>query len=624
MQFPAAVVVDVPGSYCPLEIKSSRAAIGRDVALPDSFHSFFSFPATKGGYSGVAVYTDTRTATPLKAEEGLSGRLQSKTPLSPEERISTSYPAAHELALVPDADEQTPDDLLALDLEGRALVLDFGLFVLINLYCPNEGSDARFPYKMNYHLMLQERVRGLIAAGREVVVVGDLNVCAAPIDHCDGHLPSNASTFWDYPARVWMRDWLAPVGPLIDVLRRFWPDRKGMFTCTCHAYLTCCSGSGTYHGTVRFIPGWNTKISARETNYGTRIDYVLVTPGLIPWIKAADIQPSIKGSDHCPVFVDLYDEITTDTGEKLVLCDLMHMDVDSAKRELPRLAVKYWPEFQGKQMLMSNFFTKRSAEPPPTVPADARSPLATAFDSLEKQPQPVSVEEQSVSRAPQLSSLSQPDTEPSSPSPVSPNSTQASFKPSQESREKTHKRPRTSTSTAAGASKPKKLKAGQSKLSSFFTKPTTTPTAPANTPSGQASSWPSEIIDLCEDSEEMQPLPTITSEIRLPASSQGREHETGKAASSSWSAVFKPAPPPPLCTVHREPAKEFRVNKPGPNKGRTFYLCARPVGPGYDKGRHERLREEVDHQYKCNFFMWTSDAKRAAAAAGAARQGTRG
>ena len=229
--------LDMPGSYCPpLEIKNGRATIGRDIALPDSFHSFFSFPASKGGYSGVAVYTDTRTATPLKAEEGLSGGLQPKIPLSPSERISTSYPLAHELDLVPDTDEQVPNDLLTLDLEGRALVLDFGLFVLINLYCPNEGSDARFSYKMNYHLMLQERVRELIAAGREVVVVGDLNVCAAPIDHCDGHLPSNASTFWEYPARIWMRDWLAPRGPLIDVHRRFWPDSKGMFTCTCHIY----------------------------------------------------------------------------------------------------------------------------------------------------------------------------------------------------------------------------------------------------------------------------------------------------------------------------------------------------------------------------------------------------
>jgi AP endonuclease 2 len=398
-----------------------------------------------------------------------------------------------------------------------------------------------------------------------------------------------------------------------------------------------------------FIPGWNTKISARETNYGTRIDYVLVTPGLMPWIKAADIQPSIKGSDHCPVFVDLHDEITTDAGEKLVLRELMHMGADSAKREPPRLAVKYWPEFQGKQMLMSNFFTKRGAEAPPpqapTAPPNGTSPRAIAFDALNAQPQPaVSVEEQSAPKAPQLSSSSQPDIEPSSQSSMSPSSTQtSSLKLSQESSHESLKRPRTGTSNAGGGSKSKKLKAGQSKLSSFFSKPTTTtttpPTAPANAnaPSDRTGSLSLEILDLCEDSEEMDmrsssmPLPTITSEIRLPADkdnnspttySQSREKKkknedgkTGSAASSSWSAVFMPKPPPPLCTVHQEPTKEFRVNKPGPNKGKTFYLCARPVGPGYDKGRNERLREEVDHQYKCNFFMWASDAKRAATAA---------
>lgn len=40
----------------------------------------------------------------------------------------------------------------------------------------------------------------------------------------------------------------------------------------------------------------------------------------------------------------------------------------------------------------------------------------------------------------------------------------------------------------------------------------------------------------------------------------------------------------------------------------VFYF--RPVGPGYDKGRVERLREQVDTQYKCNFFKWSSDARR--------------
>ncbi|KAI0255677.1 Endonuclease/exonuclease/phosphatase [Lactifluus subvellereus] len=532
---------------CFQEMKSSRTAIGRDIALPDSFDSFFSFPASKGGYSGVAVYTDTRTATPLKAEEGLSGRLQPKPPLNPEERISTSYPAAHDLGLVPDADEQTLHDLLSLDLEGRALVLDFGLFVLINLYCPNEGSDPRFPYKMNYHLMLQERVRGLMEAGRHVVVVGDLNVCAAPIDHSDGHLPSNFSTFWDYPTRAWLHDWLAPRGPLIDVLRTFWPDRKGMYTC------------------------WNTKISARETNYGTRIDYVLVTPGLLPWIKASDIQPSIKGSDHCPVFVDFHDEITTEAGERLVLRDLMHAREDAAKREPPRLAAKHWPEFQGKQTLMSSFFTKRGAD----------TTAASAFDALDLDTQPPpssSVLELLVSEASQTPSSSQVDTELSSSHPlVSPSSSQASLKPPQASRD-SHKRPRAEPS-ATGTSKPKKLEAGQSKLSSFFSKPNAA--APPKTSQQAASS-----------------------------------------SAPSWFALFTPIPPP-LCTVHREPVKEWRVNKPGPNKGKTFYLCARPVGPGYDKGRSERLREEVDHQYKCDFFKWASDARREAMRAGAAGSGTK-
>jgi AP endonuclease-2 len=159
---------------------------------------------------------------------------------------------------------------------------------------------------------------------------------------------------------------------------------------------------------------------------------VLVTPDLMPWIKAADIQPSIKGSDHCPVLVDLHDEITTDAGEKVVLRELMHMGADNAKREPPRLSVKYWPEFQGKQMLMSNFFTKRGAEAPPpqasTAPHHEMSPLATVYDVLNAQPQPVSVEEQSAPKAPQLSSSSQPDIEPSSQSSIPSSSTQTSLK----------------------------------------------------------------------------------------------------------------------------------------------------------------------------------------------------
>ena len=130
-------------------MKSSRSALPPDVAVPGHFDGFFSFPAAKGGYSGVAVYSDSRKVVPLKAEEGLSSRLQpTKPPLSAEERVSKTYPDIDDIELWPTEDGEVPQDVMELDSEGRALVLDFGLFVLVNLYCPAPTSDARTPFKV--------------------------------------------------------------------------------------------------------------------------------------------------------------------------------------------------------------------------------------------------------------------------------------------------------------------------------------------------------------------------------------------------------------------------------------------------------------------------------------------
>lgn len=213
-------------------MKTSRKDMDRLTAVPQSYHSFFSFPKIKGGYSGVAVYYDPTIAVAVKAEEGLSGTLQPKPPLSPEEQISRSYPSAPQLPLHADDDGCVPSDLVALDAEGRALVLDFGLFVLINVYCPTDASDVRSTFKMNFNLMLQERVRILISEGREVIVLGDINIASHPIDHGEGSLESRQKVFWDHPPRMWLKNWLEPVGPMHDVIRRFWPGRQGMYTCT--------------------------------------------------------------------------------------------------------------------------------------------------------------------------------------------------------------------------------------------------------------------------------------------------------------------------------------------------------------------------------------------------------
>jgi hypothetical protein len=229
-------------------------------------------------------------------------------------------------------------------------------------------------------------------------------------------------------------------------------------------------------------------------------------------------------------------------------------------------------------MLMSNFFTKRGAEAPPsqapTTPRNGMSSLTIGFDALDAQPQPVSVEEQqSAPKCPlQANRILSPRLNPG-------------CRPPRPRLLSNHRRSRPMSPSDVHAQahllrregrKPKKLKAGQSKLSSFFTKPTTTttttttPTAPANAsaPSDQTGSLPSEIIDLCEDGEEMEmqsssiPLPTITSEIRFPpdkdnspAYSQSREKKNEKWEDQQCGILL-------VCGLHAQTAAAAALNSP--------------------------------------------------------------
>jgi AP endonuclease 2 len=177
---------------------------------------------------------------------------------------------------------------------------------------------------MNYHLVLQSRVEQLVRDGREVIVLGDLNICAQPLDHCDGHLESVREGFWEHPARRWAREFFGEGGRMVDVVRMFWPDRKAMCV-----FLI-------------IMIFWWMLIDITGTH---------VRPPL-PWIEAGDIAPSVKGSDHCPIWVDLREEIEVDVGgegvgsegaKKIIkLRDVMR--VSGSQAQPPRVAAKYWEE----------------------------------------------------------------------------------------------------------------------------------------------------------------------------------------------------------------------------------------------------------------------------------------
>ena len=101
---------------------------------------------------------------------------------------------------------------------------------------------------------------------------------------------------------------------LIDSFRHLHPHTRQAYTC------------------------WSTLTSARSTNYGTRIDYVLIGQNLVSHLIDAGIMPDVKGSDHCPVYAEL--SISFRAADKP-----------------PSLCSSYWPEFAGKQKTISACFT---------------------------------------------------------------------------------------------------------------------------------------------------------------------------------------------------------------------------------------------------------------------------
>lgn len=50
---------------------------------------------------------------------------------------------------------------------------------------------------------------------------------------------------------------------------------------------------------------WQQFGGARERNIGWRIDYFFASPEALPWVTEAFIWSEVRGSDHCPVGIEL-------------------------------------------------------------------------------------------------------------------------------------------------------------------------------------------------------------------------------------------------------------------------------------------------------------------------------
>lgn len=226
-----------PDILCVQETKANPDQVEPDVLCVDGMKSYWS-AATRKGYSGVATWTRVE---PVQVSFGIG--------------------------------------IQEFDSEGRFVVTDHGDFELYNVYFPNGGSGLeRHNFKQKFLKDFLLHLKNRIAAGKEVVLVGDYNVAHREMDVFDPVRLSSVSGFLP-EERQWFDEFLN--AGFIDIFRKFYPEERERYT------------------------WWDMRTFARANNRGWRIDYISCTKKIADRVKSIEIWDHVEGSDHCPVAMEI-------------------------------------------------------------------------------------------------------------------------------------------------------------------------------------------------------------------------------------------------------------------------------------------------------------------------------
>jgi len=164
------------------------------------------------------------------------------------------------------------------DVEGRVIVADYEKFMLFNVYFPNgKISRERLRYKMDFYDDFLFGIEKLRRKEKKLIVCGDVNTAHKEIDLARPKENSKISGFLP-EERAWIDKFLSR--GYVDTFRVF-SKEPGQYT------------------------WWDFKTRARERNVGWRIDYFFISENLRKNLKAAFILADVRGSDHCPVGIEI-------------------------------------------------------------------------------------------------------------------------------------------------------------------------------------------------------------------------------------------------------------------------------------------------------------------------------
>ncbi len=187
-------------------------------------------------------------------KKGYSGTMV----LSKNEPLHVSYGIGHE----------------TLDLEGRAITLEFPTFYFLNVYTPNAQEGLkRLALRTEWEDSLLCYIKSLDEK-KPVIYCGDLNVAHEEID-LKNPGPNRGNAGFSDEERSMLSKLLS--SGFSDTFRTLYPDKKDAYS------------------------WWSYRFRARETNAGWRIDYFIVSNRLMPSVQDSQILSDVYGSDHCPV-----------------------------------------------------------------------------------------------------------------------------------------------------------------------------------------------------------------------------------------------------------------------------------------------------------------------------------
>ena len=240
---------------------------------------------TRAGYAGTAVLTRLPLAGPSSRAQDLSSR--------------------------PGLGED-----LIVQGEGRHITLEFARFVLVTAYVPNAGAElGRLEYRLrHWDPALSRHLRGLEQeTGKPVILAGDLNVAFGVRDiHHFYRRPTFPEELEALPYNEQYKGVKA-----IRTSAGLTPEERASFQKHyidegwVDAYRHCHP-----HAQGRFSY-WSQRAKSRPMNRGLRLDYFLVSPGLVDEGAASsgglrvsdcfihDDDTFAALSDHCAVGLSL-------------------------------------------------------------------------------------------------------------------------------------------------------------------------------------------------------------------------------------------------------------------------------------------------------------------------------